>query len=798
MSDDKIMLMRQRVVDALTMFVVAASSICLLLYVAFGEAHRTYNRFETEKLTGQAELVRGTVEEYLRSGLPLHQYAGFRTIADSVFEADGTISGIAVRDLSGAAIFGESANTVVADLASTTMSGEGMRILERDGQSTLVAPLRNRFEQIGLLTIDMQRDKLDGRLNAAFLPCLAVGFVVALMFSLYTFIVSEGEKSLVFRRISYVYVAAYLVVSAAVIYTLLSVYSEGAQAKAQAAAQTLAARLDDIAIFDLDFRQIDGVDTTLAEFRKLNPEVSSISIVTNGMTIFADDPARMDKPWAPSVGTEVIRLPLSHPQNARTTVLFAEIPTSYLLWQVARSAKNFLALFVSSAFLAVLFMELGRTLRQATAGRAANGPAFDESASNLAAILVKPAYFLAVFVDSLSYPFLPQFSQKLAAAQGVSSGLASAPFMAYYACFALALLPAGRMERKFGPRALMIAGLMVCLASYIALFALPGFEVLALARAFSGLGQGFMFIGVQSYVLNHARVTQRTQAAGVIVFGFQAGTLAGMAIGSLLVAQLGEAGIWLLSAVVSTVTCIYLLGIVPDLRGEPAPALINRGRGLLRDTMAALSDLQFVRSMALIGVPAKAIMTGVVLFATPILLNQSGFAQEEVGQMTMVYAAAVLVASYLAARFVDRTGSVEGVLFAGAMFAGLGLLILGAFGMSHAAHRMSALGSTLGMIAGLALLGGAHGLINAPVITNVAASPVASKLGASSVAATYRLLERIGHVAGPMAMAQLFAVSTQSWSLLCWVAAATVALGIVFILTSHSSSQSGYHTEPVK
>ena len=46
-----------RLIDALTSLIVSALSFALLLYVGYGEARRTYEQFQIEKLVGQAELI---------------------------------------------------------------------------------------------------------------------------------------------------------------------------------------------------------------------------------------------------------------------------------------------------------------------------------------------------------------------------------------------------------------------------------------------------------------------------------------------------------------------------------------------------------------------------------------------------------------------------------------------------------------------------------------------------------------------------------------------------------------------
>ena len=92
--------------------------------------------------------------------------------------------------------------------------------------------------------------------------------------------------------------------------------------------------------------------------------------------------------------------------------------------------------------------------------------------------------------------------------------------------------------------------------------------------------------------------------------------------------------------------------------------------------------------------------------------------------------------------------------------------------------------ATVVLIIGVAIVGMAHGFINAPVVTHVADSELATEVGASSLTATYRFLERLGHIAGPIIIAQLFVLWGQNALLLCWIGAAILLCGILFLLPS--------------
>ncbi|MDH3472571.1 MAG: hypothetical protein OEM59_02670, partial [Rhodospirillales bacterium] len=55
-------------------------------------------------------------------------------------------------------------------------------------------------------------------------------------------------------------------------------------------------------------------------------------------------------------------------------------------------------------------------------------------------------------------------------------------------------------------------------------------------------------------------------------------------------------------------------------------------------------------------------------------------------------------------------------------------------------------------------------------------------VGASSLTATYRFLERLGHIAGPIIIAQLFLFWGQSALLLSWIGVAVLLCAILFLV----------------
>ncbi|MEM7567590.1 MAG: MFS transporter, partial [Pseudomonadota bacterium] len=345
----------------------------------------------------------------------------------------------------------------------------------------------------------------------------------------------------------------------------------------------------------------------------------------------------------------------------------------------------------------------------------------------------------------------------------------AAPFAAFYAAFALVLVPAGRWCDRHGARGTVLLGLGLAGGGLGALAigaTTPNPLVLTLARFVCGLGQGLVFIGLQSQLLAQAGPQARSRAAGVIVSGFQGGMIAGVALGALIHDMLDAKGLFALAAALIAGAFVYAL---TSLRGS-TPVTAPTRRRVLPDLFALAREPGFVGATLLVGLPAKAVLTGVVAFALPLLLATADYAKAEIGQVLVLYALCVLGASRCATRLADGAAGARSVLLGGVAISGAGLLVLG---VGEGAGVLS-------LLVGAALVGVGHGLINAPVVAYVASTPAAGTIGAASTAASYRLLERIGHIAGPPLVGAALALTVEPWAGLGLIGLAVLILGVGF------------------
>ena len=803
---NKAMHIKHRLIDAVTMLLVSGVSLILLMYVGFGEAQRTYQKFYVEKVTAQAKVVQNAVERYLRPGLPLAQYAGFKTRAAPIVAGDETIAALAIFDRVGNRIFtsGDQSIPLLPKSSVEQASRDGkIDVRQTNDFVQVVLSLQNRFEVAGHLAVTMPRAVVVKRVEEKFRPLLFVAGLLSLAFALF---VAWAGPLLSQRRwpwLQIVFATVFLAMSGTVVTTLVSLYSEGAQAKTKVLADSLGQRLSDLIGFNLNLGGIYGLDRIFDDYLKLNPDISAAGLTVDGKVTIHTDKSLIGKNWVTQSRTYEYVVDLGPANAVRPIRVAVAIPADVVYRQIARSVKNFAALFIASAFLAGVFLQIaGATQRIRTRQKIIGTASLEEESAALS--LVKPVFFIAVLVEHLTYSFLPQYVDSIVVSAGLTGSYLAAPFVAYYLCFAIALLPAGQFAQNHSPRPLMFWGLVLA-ASGLLMLAIPlDIYAVILARSLSGVGQGMLFIGVQSYILSMASPDRKTQGASIIVFGFQGGMISGMAIGSLLVSYIGASGVFTMAGSIALLISVYAISAVPRVeKQETADNKFSNGiAGLARGLVAILGNLQFLKTMLFIGIPAKAVMTGVIIFALPLLLSQMQYAQEDIGQIIMVYAAAVVLSSGYASRYSDRHGQTHTILVLGALISGAGLALMGIISDGAMAQSVGERTETIILLLGVATLGAAHGLINAPVITHVAESRLAERVGSASLTATYRFLERIGHAAGPIIVGQLFLIFGQDPRVLLWIGGVIAICGIVFAIgaENRSTSNQGRNnlTEPEK
>ena len=771
-------------IEGSTMFLVAALSLLLLLYVGFGDGKRTFEQLHIEKLTAQGLFAQTSIEKFLRDGLPLRQYVGFTTLATPIVEGDD-VDAVMVYDDSGRLIFSavdKKKPTLPEPAAAIKHIKEKIEIEYGTTHYQVVLPLRNRFEGVGSVVVVSPTRLVTTRLIDSFYPLPMIGAALSLLFAVVVLIAGPFLARTRGPWLQLGYGLTFLIMAGLVVGTLVSLYFEGVQGKAKASAFTLSQRLNDIIEFKLSVKDFDGLDRSFADYRKLNPEISEAALLIDNSVHITTDTAKLGKMWNSDSRNFEYKVDLSAGDKPQYTNLTVTVPRDVVFERVLRSVKNFAALFIASAFLSGLFLQVASSIQSRGRSAEAGAPA----AADAGLVIVKPVFFLAVFLDSLTYSFLPKFMQESAIESGVSLGFASMPFTAYYLCFALTLIPAGSFCDRKGPKPVMLLWLLLTGGSLAAMMLPLDIWALTGCRALAGIGQGMLMIGVQSYILAVVPPEKKTQGAAIIVFGFQGGMISGMALGSLMVNFLHAQGVFAIAGGVGAATLIYTLAMIPILPLKKVEGGFGAAvKRLGTDLKKVVTSLEFLKILFFIGAPAKAILTGVITFAIPLILGQAGYRPEDIGQVVMLYGLGVVASTGYVSRLVDRTKNTEAVLFWGAVMSGVGLVMIGLLASPYlqiAAPYMNV--ATLGtiiVVIGISLVGIAHGFINAPVVTHVTRSELAKRLGANPVTTAYRFLERGGHVAGPLLLSQFFLLWGQGAYIIGAIGVGTAVLGLLFV-----------------
>ncbi|MDO6496743.1 MFS transporter [Photobacterium sanguinicancri] len=730
---------------------IVTMSLLLVLVVGYAQALKSYRQLSSDAVFAQTQATRLGIEQVLKSGVPLSEIAGLNLVLQPIVKSDPSVTGL----------------TLFAGSKELYRTGT-----QSDEESSITIALNNKFSQIGTLKVYLSQQKVEEKVTSTFQPMMWLILILLLVFI----------GSVLRSRKRAVYLTSFTVVFFAMTVCVMmlvgSLYRDGLHSKAISLADIVSYRLSPVLEYDIDRDMITGVDSMLDHFRRANPELASISVYKSAQLVATSvDDNAMGQMMVSNGGLEY----------ALSTSGEGEVRLSYqaemVIGQLAQVLKNFAILFfacglVCFAFIRLLSGELNQSPKDQVLER------------------LKPLFLGAVLMEALMAPILPQFLTSVAEANGLGASASSLFFALYFLGFALTLLPAARLIETFDIRQVLFFGILLSTLGC----ALLGFsesgemsKIIA-ARFISGVGQSLIFISVQGYILRFSDKSNKTQAAGIIVFCFNAGFISGAAIGALLVSYFGDIGIFTISAAIGTVMCVFSL-ILPSMPGSiyraahgqavESGTLLSNIKAMAADSWRLIKVPAFIRTMVLVGIPTKAALTGIVSFAVPLMLAEKGVSKESIGQVLMTYAAIVLLVSYKVGPWVDKHGCSKLALSLGNLLAGASLVVL-AVAFSQDQDWLIVLLTTLAML----FMGGSHGLINAPVVTHVVNS-TAKQESDSSVAVTYRFLERLGHVSGAIIVGQLLFWLDVKEALLT-IAAFFVIASVIFMLFDRQQRQGAH------
>src|SRR2546429_450462 len=155
---------------------------------------------------------------------------------------------------------------------------------------------------------------------------------------------------------------------------------------------------------------------------------------------------------------------------------------------------------------------------------------------------------------------IPALSRELA----VDASAASWVLIAYFAPFALLLLPGGRLTDRLGARRVALAGLLVYAAGALAGALAPDFAVLVASRALQGMAAGLISPAALVGAVSGFPADRRGGAIGIWGAASAALSLVGPLVGGLLTATLGWRSNWWALVAIAAAVGLAVARYAPD------------------------------------------------------------------------------------------------------------------------------------------------------------------------------------------------------------------------------------------
>jgi len=381
--------------------------------------------------------------------------------------------------------------------------------------------------------------------------------------------------------------------------------------------------------------------------------------------------------------------------------------------------------------------------------------------------------FVFFFATELCRSFLPIFARDLyEPLPGLSYAVAIALPVAAYLFLVAVLTPlAGSLSDRYGNRRLFLMGLVpTAIGLGLTAFATDLIQ-LTIYRGINAVGFALTTIAALSYIAR--TTTSRTRAEGMAIYtaAFVTAGLCGTSIGAILAERVGYGPTFLIAAAIAVLSAgmVYL-----NLRQDAAPTG-GRQALTLSDFGRVLTSGRFLLLILVAAIPTQMLTTGYLFYGTPMMLNTAGVSTSLIGQVMMVYFIVMIVLGVPIARLADRLNRHR-------LFAVSGLVLAGiASGLPYAVTDFDL---TVVTAVSVGLVGVAHAMCisSQGAILLQEAEVIGGDRQTASISA-YRVLERIGAVAGPIVVSWL-AVRQGFAEAVLFIGAYVAVCGLLFAIVS--------------
>ena len=253
----------------------------------------------------------------------------------------------------------------------------------------------------------------------------------------------------------------------------------------------------------------------------------------------------------------------------------------------------------------------------------------------------------------------------------VQGSSTSAVLSAYFAAYALMLIPGGELVDRYGARRLALIGLTLFAVGAVAGALAQSFGELIGARVIQGAGAGLVSPAALAGAVSGFPAERRGAALGI--WGASAGmsNLLGPLLGGLLTVAFGWRADWWALVPLAAAAAIGVARLVPRVLHGPSPP---------GDTSAGPFVNRIVVAATVIAALTFGVMIGAFYIAEQYLQRVAGFSALGAAAALVLVALLVGVAAPIAGKLVDTRGEVF-VTVLGFLGTGAGLIVLGIGGV---------------------------------------------------------------------------------------------------------------------
>lgn len=358
--------------------------------------------------------------------------------------------------------------------------------------------------------------------------------------------------------------------------------------------------------------------------------------------------------------------------------------------------------------------------------------------------VIRPAVFLYFFGQTISVSFLPLYMEQL---YEPFLGLSKEMIMGLPICTtmlfgAISPLVAGPWVDKRGWHEALFTGLILTSFGFVYTWIAPNALHLIISRAFVGFGYGLTFMAANGFVVLFTDESNKAQGLTYMIAGCYAGYICGSSTGGMLADRLGYNPVFIIGAVIITLSITYILVFMKHSIGSNNKNHKDEAREMPDKEMNSgqlfkfLTDIRVLALCFFIILPSSLITVGFVNYFIPIYIDSIGSTPSNIGRLLMVHGLFFIYIAPLFSKFIDRSSQKQLYILLSALICCFSLVLFPFFG--------GLLAATISI-----LLLGLGGSVEA-AMPYALSFKTTKELGDAKAIAILSSVEKLGQVAGPL------------------------------------------------